>query len=667
MATFLEGLLLVLQWPNVGLLALGALVGVWLGAVPGLSGIVGMVIALPFTFGMDPVSAFVLLLSLYAVTTTGDTLSAVLLGVPGTAASAATILDGFPMAQRGEAERALGAAFAVSMVGGVIGGLLLALSLPVIRPVIVQFASPEFFMLGALGLTMVGALSGTSMLKGLVAAGIGLLISMVGYPPASPIPRYWFDQTFLLEGLPMVAVVLGLFAVPEVMELSIRSRSISKIPRDQAAAGGLRQGIRDAVSNWFLVIRCSAIGIYIGMLPGLGASVVDWIAYGHTVQSAKDKSRFGKGDVRGVIGPEAANNAVRGGALIPTIAFGIPGSASMAVLLGALLIHGLTPGKQMLSERLDLTYSMVWTIILANILAAVALMMASRQIARLAFLPGHYIVPGVIVLVLMGAWSEMASLGVWGVLLGASIVGFWMKQAGWPRPPLLLGFILGPIMESGYRLSTQAFGQFAWMGRPWVIVFTALIVLTLVLQVRRQVLTRRATLQAEAGNLNLSAGEGTGGNVLLSMMFSLGVAALFAAAAYMATDWRASARAFPLAIAVPAFVLVVLVVLGEWPRMRAYLQDEGGIARALGATAEGAGGLRAALAFGSLLMALVGSWLIGQPLALTLYAGLFVFAWGRTGPLPAILYAAGIFALLYGFYGQLLSTSWLRPVVSLFG
>ncbi|HSG56990.1 MAG TPA: tripartite tricarboxylate transporter permease, partial [Paracoccaceae bacterium] len=433
------------------------------------------------------VPALTLLLAIYAVTTTGDTLSAVLLGVPGTAASAATVIDGYPMAQRGEAERAFGAAFTVSMMGGVLGGVILALSLPIIRPVILQFASPEFFMLGVLGLTMVGALSGASMLKGLAAACLGLLASMVGYAPASPVPRYWFDQIFLLEGLPMIAVVLGLFALPEIMELALRNRSIAKVPQDQSAGGGTRQGIRDALTHWWLVLRCSAIGVYIGMLPGLGASIVDWVAYGHTVQSAKGETKFGQGDIRGVIGPESANNAVRGGALIPTVAFGIPGSASMAILLGALLIQGIRPGQEMLTEKLDITYSMVWTIILANILAALILLRASRQIARLAFVPGHFIVPAVVALVLMGSWLELAHIGGWGVLLLFAFVGIWMKYAGWPRPPLLLGFILGPIMESGYRLSTRAYGGLDWLTRPFVLVFLAIIVLTLVLKLRTQI------------------------------------------------------------------------------------------------------------------------------------------------------------------------------------
>lgn len=661
LSSFADGLLLVLQWPAIGFLCLGVILGVWLGAVPGLSGIVGMVIVLPFTFGMDPVAAFALLLALYAVTTTGDTLSAILLGVPGTAAAAATVIDGYPLAQKGQAERALGAAYTVSMIGGVAGGLILAVSLPVIRPVILQFGSPEFFMLGLLGLTMVGALSGASMLKGLCAAGLGLLLSMIGYAPASPVPRYWFDQVFLLEGLPLVALVLGLFAIPEVMELALRDRSISRVPRDQSSGGGMTEGVRDAFRHWGLTLRCSAIGIYIGMLPGLGAAIVDWVAYGHAVQSSKDKSQFGQGDIRGVIGPEAANNAVRGGALIPTVAFGIPGSASMAVLLGALLIQGLRPGQQMLIEKLDITYSMVWTIILANVLAAVLLILASRQIARVAFLPGHFIVPGVIALVFMGAWMELPHLGGWIILLLAAALGVWMKRAGWPRPPLLLGFVLGPIMESGFRLSTRAFGDFGWMTRPFVILFAVVIVATLVW---KRITERGRRDQSEDGP---SVGEGYAGDPLFSAMFALVVLTCFAGAAWTAFDWRPSARQFPLTIALPTIVLLTILLWREAKAAAARASEAGGLGPSIAASGRAALIGRIGIFFATLIGVIVVAILFGQPFALTAYTTGYLVLWAGAGIPTALIYGASTLAFLLGFYGILLNTAWLLPMFRMFG
>lgn len=657
MTTFIEGLLLVLQWPTIGFLILGVALGVWLGAVPGLSGIIGIVIALPFTFGMDPVPALALLLAIYAVTSTGDTLSAILLGVPGTASAAATVIDGYPLAKQGQAERALGAAFTVSMMGGVAGGLILALSLPVIRPVIVQFASPEFFMLGVLGLTMVGALSGASILKGLTAACLGLLASMVGYAPASPVPRYWFDQVWLLEGLPLIAVVLGLFALPEIMDLALRNRAISHVPKNQSEGGGLLRGMRDAIEHRWLVLRCSAIGIYIGMLPGLGAAIVDWVAYGHTVQSAKGETRFGQGDIRGVIGPESANNAVRGGALIPTVAFGIPGSASMAVLLGALLIQGIRPGQDMLVDKLDITYSMIWTIILANILAAVILLSASRQIARIAFVPGHYIVPVVVALVLMGCWLDLAHLGVWGVMIVFAVLGVWMKHAGWPRPPLLLGFILGPIMESGFRLSTRAYGEFAWLTRPFVLIFMAVIVLTIVLKLRGQVIERRRRRRPHAAAREMpTSGEGHGGDPFLSLLLAGFLVIVFAGAALMSLDWRPNARLFPLSVSIFALPLLGLMVAqGLVPKLR---KDP--VMRLSGQAAPLAGSAAFLLA---ILGVLATAWAIGQPLALALFASLYLLVYARTGIVVGLTYGVLLYGFLVLFYGHLLNIAWLQPAL----
>jgi putative tricarboxylic transport membrane protein len=223
--SFIEGFLLVFQWPALGFLVLGVLLGIWLGAVPGLGGILGLVILLPFTFGMEPVSAIALLLGMYAVTTSSDTIASVMLGIPGTAASQATILDGYPLAQQGKAARAFGAAFTVSAFGGVFGGLALAVSLPLVLPVILAFGSPELFMLGVLGLSMVGSLSGGSVLKGLTVALLGLLMATIGYSETG-VPRYWFGSDYLIDGLPMIPVVLGFFAIPELMELAIKNVSI---------------------------------------------------------------------------------------------------------------------------------------------------------------------------------------------------------------------------------------------------------------------------------------------------------------------------------------------------------------------------------------------------------------------------------------------------------
>ncbi|MDA0241720.1 MAG: tripartite tricarboxylate transporter permease, partial [Proteobacteria bacterium] len=443
---------MVVQWPAIGFMMLGILLGIWLGAVPGLGGILGLVILLPFTFGMETVSAFALLLGMFAITSTSDTIASVMLGIPGTAASQATILDGYPLAQKGEARRAFGAAYTVSAFGGVFGALILAVSLPLVLPIILAFGSPELFMLGVLGLAMIGSLSGGSILKGLMVALLGLLMATVGYAETVAIPRFWFGTDYLIDGLPLIPIVLGLFAIPELLELATKDVNISRVPKEMTKDVTIWTGVKDAWKHKWLALRCAILGTYIGMLPGIGGAVVDWLAYGHAVQSAKDKTMFGQGDIRGVIAPEAANNAIKGGSLIPTVAFGIPGSLGTAILLGALLIQGLKPGPDMLTTELHITFSMVWTIVLANIICALLLMVLTNHVAKVAFIRGHLIVPGVIMFIFMGAWLGGASIGDWVACLTMGIVGFIMKRGGWPRPPLVLALILGSIMEKSFQI-----------------------------------------------------------------------------------------------------------------------------------------------------------------------------------------------------------------------
>ena len=237
----------------------------------------------------------------------------------------------------------------------------------------------------------------------------------------------------MLESLPIIPVVLGLFAIPELLEMAVRNTSISRVGKDETGEHGLMAGVRDVIEHWWLTVRCALLGTYVGMLPGLGVSIVDWIAYGHAVQSATDKSKFGHGDIRGVIAPEAANNATKAGALIPTVAFGIPGSLGTAILLGALVIKGLRPGPEMLTDHLDLTFSMVWDIVIANIVAAALLMIWSKQVAKVSFLPGHLVVPGVAIFVLMGAWLASSAIGDWGDLCRLRVSRL-LDEAGWLAP-----------------------------------------------------------------------------------------------------------------------------------------------------------------------------------------------------------------------------------------
>lgn len=654
---FFEGLRLVLQWPAFGFMLLGVLLGIWLGAVPGLGGILGLVILLPFTFGMEPVAAFALLLGMYAVTSTADTIASVMLGIPGTAASQATILDGYPLAQKGEARRAFGAAYAVSAFGGVFGALVLAVSLPIILPIILAFASPELFALSVLGLSMIGSLSGGSILKGLIAALLGLLISTAGYAETVAIPRFHFGSDYLLDGIPLIPLVLGLFAIPELTELATKDVNISRVPKEMTRTITLWTGVKDAWKHKWLATRCAVLGTYVGMLPGLGANIVDWLAYGHAVQSAKDSSQFGRGDIRGVIAPESANNATRGGSLVPTVAFGIPGSLSAAILLGALLIQGLKPGPDMLTDQLHITFSMVWTIVLANIIAAGLLMVLTNQIAKVAFIRGHLIVPGVMMFVLMGAWLGGSSIGDWITCLAAAVLGFVMKRGGWPRPPLILAVVLGSLMENWFQRSMSVYEGFAWLQRPLVAIIIVLTILTLLFSVRSIIRQRRSGTEAP------EAGEGAERNPLLSLPLSLLLLPLFAWSLTEAQQWPLEVRRFPIFIAIPGIALVLVALFFDFAAARQSVSSHGGFAPACRAASGKAVLGRAAMLFGYLLAVLAISLVAGQALALVAFTVIYLWRWGGYGVRVIAPYAIACLLILFFFYHKTMNILWHQPLL----
>jgi putative tricarboxylic transport membrane protein len=658
------GLVLVFQWPALGYLFLGVFIGMWMGAVPGLGGVVGLVILLPFTFGMETVSAFALLLGMYTVTSTSDTIASVMLGIPGTVASQATILDGYPLAKKGQADRAFGAAFTVSAFGGVFGAAMMALSLPILLPIILSFGLPEFFMLAVLGLAMVGALAGRSISKGLAVAVMGLLLTTVGEAVMTGDARFAFDSDYLIGGLPMIAIVLGLFGVPELMEMAVKDTSISRVPKGQQEGGGMRRGIHDAFEHWWLAVRCALIGTYVGMLPGLGSSVVDWIAYGHAVQSAKDTSKFGTGDIRGVIAPESANNATKAGALIPTVAFGIPGSLGTAILLGALVIQGLKPGPEMLTTSLHITFSMVWDIVLANILAAGVLMIWSRQIAKIAFLPGHTVVPGVLVFILMGAWVANASIGDWWVCLVFGVLGYTLKQGGWPRPPLVLALVLGSLMEENLHLSLGVYGGIEWLWeRPIVIIINILILATLYLAAKGIIKTKAKPDASKADIAAQELAEGGAQNPMISLPITLiGIGVFVFAHFEVATYESQETREFPEVVLMFGVPLMLLVLFHD---VRETIADGArhGYAKAWEISAKKTDFNKSMAFMGYLAAILAATYIIGQHAALTIFCFIYLMRWGGYGWKFSAIYSAIVLTFITVFYGEVMNMffyeSWL--------
>ncbi len=468
----IEGLQGILTFQSLSMMLLGVLIGSLVGFLPGIGGPTTLAIMLPFVMVMkDPVPVIALLVGIDAVGNTASSFTSILISVPGSSGSQATILDGYPMAKRGEALRALSASFMASLVGGLIGPLILLASLPFLRPLVLAFGSPEFFVLTLWGLAMVGVLSGNAPVKGLMAGIIGVFIATVGLDIKSGIERFSFGEPYLWDGVSLIIVALGIFGVPECIDLATRKSSISE---RHELGSGFKQGILDVFQNMWLTVRSSAIGIWVGFLPGLGSSVADWFAYAHAVQTEKNHENFGRGDVRGVIAPEASNNAKEAGSYIPTLAFGIPGGTSTALILVAFTAVGINPGPEMLTTQLPFTFAIIWTLTISNIIAVAICMAFAKPIAKCCFFPFYTIVPLILVFVFIGAFAAHFNDYDLGLLLVFSALGFMMRRHGWPRAPLLLGVVLGTKMELYLWLSYTRFGT-EWLLRPGVIVLFVIV------------------------------------------------------------------------------------------------------------------------------------------------------------------------------------------------
>lgn len=478
----LSSLLSVIGSPYLmGLIIAAVPIGMFFGAIPGLGGKLGIVLLIPFVFGMDPLAGAVFLIAMHAVVHTGGSIPSILFGVPGTGPDAATVIDGFPMAKRGQAGQALGASLGASGLGGVIGAIFLAAMLPVLRPVVLAFSPAEFFLLAIFGITFIATLSGKSLRKGLLVGMFGLMLAFVSLDPHTGAQRYTFDMLFLWEGVDVITAVLGMFAIPEMIALGAAGGSVARVTGD-AARYKLREvidGIVDVFRHFGLSIRTSLIGAGIGMIPGLGGDVASWICYGHAVQSSKTPERFGKGAVEGVIAPETANNSKEGGSLLPTLFFGVPGSSGMAILLGAFIMLGIKPGPMMALTGMDFVWALIWALCIANILAVLMFLACAPAFGMLTFVRGSLIIPFVLTLAFMGAFLSHAAWENIVLLCLLGTLGYFLKKHDWPRPPFVIGLVLGPIAEDSLHKALGIWGPTFFL-RPQSLILIALIVGSLV-------------------------------------------------------------------------------------------------------------------------------------------------------------------------------------------
>jgi len=538
----------ILSVQHLLFLAIGVVVGLAVGILPGLGGIAGLSLLIPFLYGMDAVSALAMLVGLVAVIPTSDTFTSVLMGIPGSTASQATVLDGFPLAKQGQAARALGAAFSASLFGGLFGALILTGAVLVARPVILAFTSAEMFMLAVFGMSMVGVLAGKSLAKGLAACGIGLVLGSIGEAPATGEVRMVLGIDYLRDGIPLVVMALGLFAFPEIVDLLRLNRPIAAGAK---LGAGWLHGFRDMRRHWFLCLRCAGIGTLVGAIPGLGGSVVDWIAYGHVVQTSRDKSKYGTGDIRGVLAPESANNACQGGALMPTMLFGVPGSGSMAIFLAGLVLLGIEPGPSMVGANLDLTYSIIWSLALANVIGAGVCLALAGPIARLTLIPFTLIAPFMMVVITFAAFQARRDLMDLLLLLAVGFVGILLRRFGWPRPAVLIGFVLASQAETYFYQALQ-FHHWEFLTRPGVLIIAAITAVSVFAGSRSRVgeegVVRRAAPGAPAPL------RPKGGARRPQILFTAGVVLLFAFAVWDGLQQSFLAAVFPVGVGALSFL-----------------------------------------------------------------------------------------------------------------
>ncbi len=472
---------------TMGLMLIAVLIGLVVGATPGIGGRLSIALAIPFVFGMDMTQGAVFLLTMHAVNGTSGQISSIMFGVPGDGDDAATTIDGYPMAKKGEAGRALGASITASGVGGIIGAIVFAIMIPVLEPIVLAFSPAEFFLLAILGITFIAFLAGgANIFKGMVVGLFGMMLATVGMDPQTGTARYAGDYLFLWDGISLVTCVLALFAVPEMITLAVKGGSIAAISTDNIKFSyrQIFQGVMEVPRHWGLALRTSIIGALIGMVPGLGGSAAAWLCYGHAVQSSKTPERFGHGAVEGVIAPETASNAKEGGSLLPTLFFGIPGSSGMAVMMGAFLILGIQPGPTMITQHLDLVWTLIWALVVGNLIAVTFLLFITRWVAVLTFINATMLVPFIIVLVVIGAFVNEGQWENLVILVGMSMIGYAMLRANWPRAPFVIGLVLGRIAEESLHKALDLWG-FSFFTRPLSLVLIGMIVATITFAIYR--------------------------------------------------------------------------------------------------------------------------------------------------------------------------------------
>jgi TctA family transporter len=503
----IKGFLNILQLKVFFALMVGVSIGTFTAVAPqGLGMPLVYAILLPVVIKWEPVTGIALLIGASSVSAICAAYLPILFGIPGGSGSQATVLDGYPMGKRGEGRRALGASFMAGGLGCLIGTFTLIIALPAAKPLIYLMGSPELFVIMLWGLSMVAVLAGRRPIKGLIAAAMGLMIATVGQQAQSGVMRYVFDQPYLLDGMSISIIALALFGIPSALDLALTKLGVEQQP--VPLKGSLFDGVKDTLREWWLVVRCSFVGVWVGIVPGLGSQVVDWLAYGHAAQSCKGgRQSFGTGDVRGVIAPESANDAKDGGDLVTTLLLGFPQGVVTALFIVALLAWGFVPGPEMIKKSADIIYSVIWIQGISGIIGTLIGFLLAAQLAKLAEVRYTFMVPIMFIFILLGAFSVNRDPLDLLVVVGFGILGYFMRRSGYPRPAMILGLVLGDLMEKYLYRSVASYG-FTWLARPAVIVLFALAALSLFFTLRGKMKARKeAPASSFSGAVARSASE----------------------------------------------------------------------------------------------------------------------------------------------------------------
>lgn len=452
-------------------IAFGTLLGLVFGSLPGLTATMGIALLLPLTFGMEPVTGIGMLLGVYCGAISGGSIPAALLNIPGTPSSVATTLDAFPMARNGEPGRALGLCIVSSFIGGLISVAVFAFMSPIVADVALKFSAIEYFALGLFGLTIIASVSGDSIIKGLVAGLIGVLISLIGIDSLTGMVRLTAGIPELIGGVDFMPALIGLFALSQIIR-DVTSDDATLNAEKKVRISNAYPRVRETLSKWKVWLSSSLIGSIVGAIPGAGGSIASFLAYDQAKRMSKTPEKFGKGTPEGVVACESANNGMTGGALIPMMTLGIPGDASAAILMGGLLIQGLQPGPMLFQEQSNIAYGIIIAFLIANIFMFSFQSIGIKLFVRVLQIPRSYLMPFIMVMCILGSYGISGTLSSAWILLFFGVFGYFLNRFGFSAAPVVLGMILGYMVESNFRRGMTMFEG------DWTVFFSRPISLT---------------------------------------------------------------------------------------------------------------------------------------------------------------------------------------------